>query len=313
MYIKKIPIRSRVVISAITLSLVAFFPIINKSYSIFLDEDSKVLFLSLFIYLLISVFFISWITGFKVSIKGALLLFFYPFISIIPIIIFILNFDINGFEAQYFRGLILICFFSITLFLNYLLLLIVNILNGAASMFLPLAQVAKSAQFIFSLVSVYILTFFFYTNISTIFILAIFLLVIFVFLNLYVNTFFTHEFGYLNANVDQKKDAYLNKIAFRKRLIMLFTNSFSKDSFIEASLGSLIMVVAFVGLAIWPIDIIYKTLSISLIFYLIFNSVLESKLNKSRSIWREYVFIIIVIFLALLLNSFWGVNGSILI
>lgn len=164
--------------------------------------------------------------------------------------------------------------------LSYFVLLTVNILNNSIHRDLPLAQAARASQFIFSLVSAYLtLILFFSSNFD----FPIKLLMIGVFV--YFLTYLT--------------------------ILLLPTENKKTALFKTLSITTVVLFATFV-FGIWPIDYVYAILGIAIVYYILLSVSLEIRGHVNKYIWSEYGFLIGLISLLLLLNSFWGINGPLI-
>jgi hypothetical protein len=162
---------------------------------------------------------------------------------------------------------------------SYLLILTVNILNGAVLFGIPLGQAGKAAQFIFSLISSY-------------FLIALMFGASFpIELRVIIIGMFSFYFAYSTTWTLQVP---------------------AKQSWLTAiSIASVLMLTT-VLLSIWPISSIYATLAMVVILYILLNIALEMRERIANVIWVEYILLIGLIIVILFTNSNWGISGPIL-
>jgi hypothetical protein len=161
----------------------------------------------------------------------------------------------------------------------YILILTVNILNGARLKSVPLGQAAKAAHFIFVLVASYFFfTYIFSSSLPILLSVCITLLYI----------------GYMslssvaNLELDVKEERIITLlITFMIGLVFLF-------------------------ISIWPIVSIYSALIMTIVYYLLLNVALELRESITKYIWLEYLLLLLLVIVILFANAVWGVNGTII-
>ncbi len=163
--------------------------------------------------------------------------------------------------------------------LTYLLILTSNILNGSLQISLPLEQAAKATQFIFSLISSYLMM---------VFILGA---------NLQISMRLLYIIPFI--------------FYFSYSGIWFLKGISSKQIFVKAIGVTMTMGLAIVVLSIWPIQSAYSILSAAVIYYILLNVALENRPKLGKNIWIEYIFLATLIVLLLFTNSVWGINGAI--
>jgi hypothetical protein len=227
------------------------------------------------------ILFIGTIVVFGVEIEHikTLVLTIYPTVIILPYAILSFSFLVS--ERGELNKLILSFIFSLLVYLiGYFLLLTVNILNTSIRIIIPLAQAARASQFIFSLISSYvILILFFGANYS------FFEKTILILPNIFFVTFSTI--------------LMLEHITYRQAIIR------------SGSITITILYAIFV-LSIWPTSYVYAILAIAVCYYILLSIALEFRQKLNRYIWIEYSTLVFLITFLLIINSSWGINGTLL-
>jgi len=273
--------------------------------------ENKLLSIAIFgVYLIIAIYLLWLIIGKKLTKKGGILVLIFTPVSLVPYWIasdIIFSIELNSFFENNIIEFSILLIFSF--FLHYIFLLISNIYNGLNDRYIPLEQVAKTTQFIFSLFSIYILVFISFSNIEesgSIFFIV--LLVFIAFFQIYTNIFFSR---------DEDKLGKADQIGLNEKsrvtpfnLIIIIISSIKKESIYESVLLSMLVLISFFALVSWPTQVIFKSLSVTLLYYLVFNLFIETK-NKTRTNLKlEFFFVISVVLFTLILNSVWGINGG---
>lgn len=160
----------------------------------------------------------------------------------------------------------------------YLLILTANILNGSILFNIPLGQAGKAAQFIFSLISTYLLLVYSFTVINNV------------------------EFRALLVF------AFSMYFAYSCIWMLQIT---SKQIVSPALLIALLVVAATLLISMWPIATAYATATIIVFYYICLNVALEIRHNLGRMIWVEYAILVSLVIIILIFNSSWGINGNI--
>jgi len=220
-----------------------------------------------------------WVLFFKINFKTALTIAAFPSITLIPYFILSLSLllTLNNQITKIVFSLIIAIIY---VFITYLLILTSNILNGSLFKKLPLEQAAKASQFIFGLISTYLmLIYIFSSNFPLEIKLLIFLTIV---------TYFTY------ASLSTVKSINENQIITRVIAVTL-------------TMGLSIFV-----MSVWPIESIYAILTIAVIYYILLNVALEIRIKVGRSLWIEYSVLIFLVVLLLLTNAVWGVRGTII-
>ncbi|GAB4284794.1 MAG: hypothetical protein Kow0081_2160 [Candidatus Dojkabacteria bacterium] len=203
----------------------------------------------------------------------------YPTIVTFPVVFLSLTFLVA--ETNSFSQLLFSFFFSILVVgFSYFLLLITNILHTSLQVNIPLEQAARAAQFIFSLLTSYVvLILFFGTQYN--FFEKIVLILPFI---------FALSFASIHMLPDSSLDISIIK---------------------SASISITILFAIFV-LSIWPINYIYAILGIAVCFYIMLSISLETRPILQKYVWVEYTVLAGLIVFLLLTNSFWGINGTLI-
>lgn len=221
----------------------------------------------------------SWVLFFNHSKKSFSVTGVYPSIALFPF--FILGFTLFDSISNQVARLVLVLVMS-TAFavLGYITLLTNNILHGSIKMQLPLEQAAKAVQFIFSLLSTYLIMIFVLGADIDIFRRLLFILP-FIFYYSYSSIWFLRHL--------RKKDV------------------FNKSILITLLVGLSIVVVA-----VWPIDSVYSILFSAVVYYILLNVALENRKKIPYGYWVEYLVLISLAIFILFTTAFWGINGSII-
>ncbi|MEP7103489.1 MAG: fibronectin type III domain-containing protein [Candidatus Dojkabacteria bacterium] len=232
-------------------------------------------------FLIISILFVLnlWVLFFNVKKTAVITIGLYPSIAILPYLILTLSILLT--INSVFNKIIFAAGLSFGYgILIYLLILTANILNGSLQITLPLEQAAKATQFIFSLISTY-------------------LMMVFI----------------LGANLQ-----IALRLLFIIPFIMYFSYSgiwflkglSTSQIFLKAIGVTLVMALAIVVLSIWPIQSAYSILAAAVIYYILLNIALENRPKLGKNIWFEYIFLAALIVILLFTNSVWGINGTII-
>lgn len=220
-----------------------------------------------------------WVLFFKLNKSTIFTIAAFPAFCIIPFLIFSFSLiaSVNNFGNKLLLSLIVVA--AVTA-VNYLLILTSNILNGSIYQELPLLQAGKASQFIFSLISSYLILIYAFGSYQD-FLLRIIVSLPFIY-------YFSYSSIWMNKNVSSNQ---------------VFTRSLA----ITLIMGLTLLVVS-----IWPIDSVYAILAASVIFYILLNVALEIRKNLNRTVWVEYGVLTVLILILLFANSSWGINGSII-
>ncbi len=163
---------------------------------------------------------------------------------------------------------------------SYFLFLTANILNTSTYSRIPLEQAGKAAQFIFGLISAYLMMIFVFGN-NIDFLLRIITIVPTIY-------YFTYSLN-LSLRGISVGQVFMRSIAI-----------------------TMVMSIALIIFSIWPVNYIYAMLSSAVIFYILLSVSLEVRVNLTRYIWIEYFTLVFLVTFLLFANSSWGINGPII-
>ncbi len=264
----------------------------------------------------VSFIFLFWIITGKAIHKDALILvIIYPLSSIAPLV-FLVNRLIVVYEANEYLLWHIFVYFIIFFIVHYILVNISNLFNGTVSRYIPLEQVARTAQFILSIFIIYINVFLFLSSVETDKILYFTILIISIFIQVYVSSFFSKfQEVFRDPYIGLGTNTTTSYKSNNKKLFSLLLRSYDLSSLKEAIFVVLIMVLFIFALIPWNIVVFLKTLNITLVYYLTFNLLLESKhriQNNIHSLYIEYIFVLVVILFTVLMNGEWGIYGKLL-
>lgn len=161
----------------------------------------------------------------------------------------------------------------------YLLLLTANVLNGAVLYNIPLGQAGKAAQFIFSLISSYLLLVFVFGSPFSI---------VYRLLAIGIFSFF-FSFSALWALQVGQKQLWLSSFAI-----------------------TILMSLVVTLLSIWPLSAVLATVVAVIFLYICLNMALEIREKVSYMIWVEYFLLVVLALLILITYSPWGINGTLI-
>ncbi len=203
----------------------------------------------------------------------------YPAITTSPILLLSLSFIQS--ESENFSKLIIFIVSTIIFYvLVYLMYLTVNILNNSLYYELPLEQAAKASQFVFSLISSYIvLVVFLGTDLSIIY-------------KIIMVTPFIFYFSF--SSICLLKDVS-TRVAFIRTLSITLAVTFS-------------MLV----LSMWPVSYVYLMLAVAVIYYILLSISLEAKTKLKNYVIVEYSLLVFLISIILIIFSNWGIMGNLL-
>jgi hypothetical protein len=219
-----------------------------------------------------------WVLFYKIDFKFLVTGVFFPFICFLPFW-GVSESLINSLTNVVGETSATLSVNTILALILYILILTVNILNGARLRSVPLGQAAKAAHFIFVLISSYF--------------------------------FFTYIFS-------SSLPIILSVIATLSFICYLTLSSISnlqletKEERVILGLITSLIGLVFIFIAIWPITSIYSALTMTVIFYLLLNVALELRESITKYIWLEYILLFILVAMILLTNAIWGVNGTII-
>ncbi|MBP9758087.1 hypothetical protein KBD45_00190 [Candidatus Dojkabacteria bacterium] len=174
---------------------------------------------------------------------------------------------------------ITLVFSLITAIIFYVHSLTANIINYSHIRDIPLVYAARATAYIISLLSEYFI-FFIILNSDLNVVLKV---------TFSVSVAFFHSYFLLDS-IKQKFQNKLNSALAISLLIVIFD----------------------IMLLMWPISSEIKSIILTLIMYICIGISLEIKERINKSIWIEYIILIISIILLLLFLSSWGINGHLL-
>ncbi len=219
------------------------------------------------------------VLGFSLSSRKTAVLGLYPAFVIVPYLFLTYSFLIA--ETFEINKLILSTIFSLVLYaISYFVILTTNILNTSLSIKIPLEQAARASQFIFSLISSYIILILFF-GVTFNFFEKILLIIPPIF--------------------------YLTFSA-----ILMLENMKFNQAIIRSLSITLTLIYGIFVLSIWPINYVYAILAIAVCFYILLSVALEIRPKLNNYVWVEYGVLISLITFLLILNSSWGINGTII-
>lgn len=220
-----------------------------------------------------------WIVRLKQSVQTFTNIVLFPALIFIPILLFVtsVSFSINSMRNLF----IFSASFSVAAgIVMYILFLTMNILHTAHYKQIPLEQAAKASQFLFILISTYILLIYtfgsdfnFYERTITI--------IPFILYYTYISTW------------------ALREVAFAQVIVRTLATT-------------LVMVLAVTILSIWPVYYVYAMLASAVIFYILLSISLEIRERLNAYVWVEYSLLIVVVILLLFSTASWGINGTII-
>lgn len=161
----------------------------------------------------------------------------------------------------------------------YLLILTANVLNGSVLYSIPLGQAGKASQFVFSLISSYLLIAYLFGGAFS---LELRLLLI---------GSFSFYFAYSGIWALQVS---------------------AQQVWLSSGAIALVMVLLTGLLSVWPIPSIYATIVAVVFLYIMLNVALEMREYINRAVWLEYGVLLIFIVIILFTLGEWGINGTII-
>ena len=219
------------------------------------------------------------VLNFNINNFKKLTLSLYPAVSALPIL-FLLTSATSELESGISKLSFSIGISIVFAIYLYFIQLTSNILHTSLEVNIPLGQAARAAQFIFSLISSYVvLIIFFGAGYS-----------------------FIEKVGFIGL--------FLSFYSFSS-IMMIETSDLRL--ILEKTLGiiSTILFAIFV-LSIWPINYIYGILSIAIIFYILLSISLEVRSKLSNYVMIEYSLLVSLITLILFVNGNWGILGTLI-
>lgn len=221
----------------------------------------------------------TWVLFFQHNKKSFTVTGIYPSVTLFPF--FILGFTLYDSISNIVARVVLVVAMSLAFTaLSYVVLLTNNILHGSIKSQLPLEQAAKAVQFIFSLISTY-------------------LIMVFV----------------LGSDID-----IVRRLAYILPFIFYYTYSSvwflrhlrKKDVVNKSVLITLLVGLSIVVVAVWPIDSVYSILFSAVVYYILLNVALENRKKIPYAYWVEYLVLMGLVIFILFTTAFWGINGSII-
>jgi hypothetical protein len=237
------------------------------------------------IYIFISPLFLAglmflgslWLLNFKSGFRKYLSITTYSCVNVSAFAFFFEVIIIN--QTRLGQISITILFSCLIFAIFYVHLLTSNIINYSHIRDIPLVYAARATAYIISLLSEYLI--FYMTFNANIDILIKILIVS------------TISFFHCYFLLDSIKETFANKI-----------NS--------SSTISLLIFIVTIVLSFWPVTSEIKSIILTLIMYICVGISLEIKEKIKKSIWIEYIVLIISIIFLLILLSNWGINGHLL-
>lgn len=227
---------------------------------------------------LIMLIAVAWIVNFRLKGERLFTVLAYPALSIGLVAVFldlVISTAVNNLD----RISTAIGFALVLAVLTYILTSTINILNLAVQKNVPLSQAAKAAHYVLTMVFSYFA----------------FVLVV------------SFEINFLI------KAGLIFLLIFTYTFVALWTIAQAYSQRLISSLAiALILVFAFLTLAIWPLESFYFALFLTLVYYMNLGVALEIREILSQWMWYEYFAIFLVILILLLTTAVWGINGSII-
>lgn len=219
------------------------------------------------------------VLGFDFPSRKSKIISLYPTFVIVPYVFLSYSFLIG--ESLEFSKFLLSAIFSVLLLLiTYFVTLTTNILNTSLEVKIPLEQAARASQFIFSLISSYLILILFF-GVSFNFFEKIVLIIPPIF--------------YLTFSAI----LMLENIKFQQAVVRSLSITFA-------------LIYGIFVLSIWPISYAYAILTIAIFFYILLSVALEIRPKVNKYVWLEYGVLIALVTMLLFINSSWGINGTLL-
>ncbi len=221
----------------------------------------------------------AFVFKFKLTNFKQKILLFYPSIVLIPYVILSISFLVS--ETTEFSRFVLSALFSVVFYIvTYFVLLTTNILYTSTYVTIPLEQAARAAQFIFSLLSSYLV----------------------------LILFFGASFNFFQKSILILP--FIFYLSYSSILLLAEVKSF--DATIKALTISLTIWISIFIFSIWPINYIFAILAVAVCFYILLSMSLEVRSNLNRYVWAEYGVLILLILILLIISSNWGINGTLI-
>ncbi len=237
------------------------------------------IFITTFIVCLILFLLNIWVLFFKLNVKTLFTIGAFPSAVVVPYLVLTLSI-LATVSNQMNRLIFSFGVSAAFIIITYLLVLTTNIINGSFFMQLPLEQAAKASQFIFGLISTYLMFVYIFSGNFNIFTRMIIILP-FIF-------YFTLSCTSVLKNISQD------------------------DANSRSILITLVMSVAVFIMSIWPIESIYAILGLAVVYYVLLNITLEIRKQVGRGLWVEYSVLFFLILFLLFVNGFFGIKGAII-
>ncbi len=268
--------RTRAVISSVALTII--FAVYHQYfYFISSPHDSLPIFYFPLLYSIIGVCFLSWVVGFRFFMK--------QFVSVcgyycVTIFIATLFFDLAiTVQTAVAKVTTLSLAVLIVFVVNYLIILMMNIVHYSYFHPIPLGQAARTASYIICLIALYF---------AAITISSAGLGFFARSLLLFSLTGF-YSFALLDPIFEENYKVSIYSLA---NALCIFLFSFV--------------------LSFWPITSEVFAIIMSLLFYISLGITIEMKEKMSNYIWMEYIALMISIVLTLFFVANWGINGHII-
>ncbi|MFW5702715.1 MAG: hypothetical protein ACOCXP_01990 [Candidatus Dojkabacteria bacterium] len=226
----------------------------------------------------IQMLIVAWVVHFQLKGENLFAVTVFPGLSL-GILVGFLTRLVGTFTGELDRYLSLILLSLILAAVIYVLNANMNILNLATKKPIPLAQAAKAAH--------------------------------------YISTMIFSYFGFVlivSSNLPfLTKPLLASLMVFAYSYIALWTISQEYRSRLISSMSiSILLGFAYLVLSLWPLSSFYMALFLVLMFYMSLGVALEIREMISNLVWYEYAAIFLVMILVLLSTASWGVNGTIL-
>jgi len=268
-------LRTKAIITTVMFSFVyLILQIVDLGKVFSIDQDV----LKAFIVSILFLFGLYWVLGFKI--KGIRIITILAYSSylvfIMSLFLELVIFKNVGRISEKTLSLIILIIYA---FGVYFLILTMNILNKSYVSRIPLAQAAKAANFLYTLIASY-----------------------FSFLII------------LRSGID----FYFKVIIFTLVIFLLTLNLFwfKKESrrqlFGETNAVVVIMVLLFLVLLMWPLSVELSTMFFTIVFYILLGLGLEERETTSPLMSFEYIVLLIIAVFLLLKLTTWGINSSLI-
>lgn len=272
----KLNTRARVIIVSILVA-VLYAVQATLDYEVYFNLDSKLFSDLLKGAILGFVLYIGafWALFFKVRGERLITIMLFPSFGIVALSV-LLQLILTSFIGGIGQIPILIISVIIIGIFTYINLLSVNILNTSYLQNIPLAQAAKAAIFILSLLDGFLIFFLLFTN---------------------------------DINILYRISGVFLTVILLSYISLWSVDMFRSEKLLTAIALAVLLTFIAGAISIWPISAPYLALTLTLIFYIFMNISLEMREIISEYIWLEYAVIFSLILLLLLLLSEWGING----